>query len=183
MTSYRRSRTPGATWFFTVNLAERRGNSRLVDHIDLLRAAFARTRARHPFGIDAIVILPDHLHCLWRLPPDDADYATRWALIKAGFSRALPKGERTSASRLKRGERGIWQRRFWEHQIRDERDYERHADYLHYNPVKHGHAPTASAWPHSSFHAFVAKGIYPRDWAGPPPDRQATRPNDFRRMR
>ena len=170
MTSYRRSHTPGATWFFTVNLAERRGNTRLVDHIDALRDAFARTRARHPFHIEAIVVLPDHLHCLWRLPPGDGDYATRWSLIKAGFSRTLPPGERISASRRKRGERGIWQRRFWEHQIRDERDFERHTDYIHYNPVKHGHATTAAAWPHSSFHAFVAKSVYAPDWAAPDAD-------------
>lgn len=168
MTDYRRPQTPGACWFFTVNLAERRGNTRLVDHIDALRGAFVTVRARHPFRIEAIVILPDHLHCLWQLPPGDADHATRWSLIKAGFSRALPAGERISASRRGRGERGIWQRRFWEHLIRDERDFARHADYIHYNPVKHGHAPTAAAWPYSSFHAFVAKGIYPPDWAGPP---------------
>ena len=168
MTSYRRSHTPGATWFFTVNLAERRGNTRLVDHIDVLRDAFAHTKARHPFRIEAIVVLPDHLHCLWQLPTGDTDYATRWALIKGGFSRALPAGERISTSRRKRGERGIWQRRFWEHQIRDDRDFERHADYIHYNPVKHGHAPTAAAWLHSLFHAFVEKGIYARDWSEPP---------------
>ena len=167
MTSYRRPHTPGATWFFTVNLAERRGNTRLVDHISALRHAFARTRAHHPFHIEAIVVRPDHLHCLWRLPAGESDNAMRWSLIKGGFSRALPAGERISASRRKRGERGIWQRRFWEHQIRDEHDFARHADYIHYNPVKHGHAATAAAWPHSSFHAFVAKGIYPPDWAAP----------------
>ena len=174
MTDYRRPQTPGACWFFTVNLAERRSNTRLVDHIDALRESFARTRTRHPFRIEAIVVLPDHLHCLWQLPSGDADYATRWALIKGGFSRALPAGDRISTSRRKRGERGIWQRRFWEHQIRDERDFERHADYIHYNPVKHGHAPTAAAWLYSSFHSYVARGVYPPDWAGPPlPSRPA----------
>ncbi len=168
MTRYRRSHTPGATWFFTVNLAERRATRLLVDHVAILREAFARVRANHPFGMDAIVVLPDHLHCLWRLPAGDADYATRWALIKGRFSRALPTTEPVSASRRSRGERGIWQRRFWEHQIRDEHDYRRHADYIHYNPVKHGHAKSAAAWPYSSFHAFVRKGICPADWAEPP---------------
>ncbi|KAF1721044.1 REP-associated tyrosine transposase [Pseudoxanthomonas wuyuanensis] len=168
MTEYRRPRTPGATWFFTVNLAERRGNTRLVAHVDALRRSFALVRSRHPFHIEAIVILPDHLHCLWRLPDGDADNATRWGLIKAGFSRAIPRNERINASRLSRGERGIWQRRFWEHQIRDETDYAAHVDYIHYNPVKHGHADTAAEWPYSSFHAFVAKGLYPLDWASRP---------------
>jgi putative transposase len=168
MTNYRRPGTPGATWFFTVNMAERKGNRRLVTHVDALRRSFAKVRLRHPFHIEAIVILPDHLHCVWRLPEGDADNATRWGLIKAGFSRALPRNERISASRLTRGERGIWQRRFWEYQIRGEVDYAAHVDYIHYNPVKHGHAETAAAWPYSSFRVFVAKGIYSPDWATPP---------------
>jgi REP element-mobilizing transposase RayT len=119
MTEYRRLGTPGATWFFTVNLTERHGNTRLITHVAALRRSFALVRRRHPFHIEAIVILPDHLHYLWRLPDGDADNAIRWGLIKAGFSRALPGDERISASRRSRGERGIWQRRFWEHQIRD----------------------------------------------------------------
>ncbi|MEJ1096728.1 MULTISPECIES: transposase [unclassified Pseudoxanthomonas] len=168
MTEYRRPGTPGATWFFTVNLAERHGNTRLITHVDALRRSFALVRRRHPFHIEAIVVLPDHLHCLWRLPDGDADNATRWGLIKAGFSRTLPHDERISASRRSRGERGIWQRRFWEHQIRDDDDYAAHVDYIHYNPVKHRHAETAAAWPYSSFHTFVTKGIYPSDWAAPP---------------
>ena len=168
MTNYRRPGTPDATWFFTVNLAERKGNTRLVTHVDALRRSFASVRERHPFHIEAIVVLPDHLHCMWRLLDGDADNATRWGLIKAGFSRALPHGERINASRRARGERGIWQRRFWERQIRDEDDYAAHVDYIHYNPVKHGHADTAAAWPYSSFHAFMAKGIYLPDWATPP---------------
>lgn len=106
MTEYRRPRTPGATWFFTVNLAERHRNARLTTHVDTLRRSFALVRRRHPFHIEAIVIRPDHLHCLWRLPEGDADNATRWGLIKAGFSRALPLDERISASRRSRGERG-----------------------------------------------------------------------------
>ncbi|MEZ5463699.1 MAG: transposase [Lysobacteraceae bacterium] len=166
MTAYRRARTPGACWFFTVNLAERRGNRRLVENVDVLRAAFSTVHSRRPFHINAIVVLPDHLHCIWTLPQGDADYATRWGLIKAKFSRALPAGERINASRQSRGERGIWQRRFWEHQIRDDRDFEQHVDYIHFNPVKHGHVSCVKDWPHSSFHRFVARGIYPLDWGG-----------------
>ena len=123
MTEYRRLWVRGATYFFTVNCAERKRNHILVDNIDLLRSAIKKVKANHPFVINAIVVLPEHMHCIWTLPPGDADFKTRWALIKAGFSRGLPKGERQSTSRLKRGERGIWQRRFWEHLIRDEEDY------------------------------------------------------------
>jgi len=117
MTNYRRIYTPGATWFFTVNLAERKGNRLLVENIDCLRNAFEIVKTRHPFRIDAVVILPDHLHCIWTLPPNDTDFSVRWGLIKATFSRTIEKGERISTSRQKRGERGLWQRRFWEHQI------------------------------------------------------------------
>jgi putative transposase len=145
-----------------VNLAERKGNRRLVTHVDALRRSFAKVRIRHPFYIEAIVILPDHLHCLWRLPEGDSDNATRWGLIKAGFSRALPHGERISDSRRSRGERGIWQRRYWERQIRDEADYAAHVDYIHYNPVKHRHAARAADWPHSTFARWVGGVSIPR---------------------
>ncbi len=166
MTEYRRAHVPGASWFFTVNLAQRKGNRLLVERIDLLRAAVATVRARHPFRMDAVVILPDHLHCILTLPPGDADFSTRWNLIKGGFSRAVEKGERISSSRAKRGERGIWQRRFWEHLIHDQEDFNRHADYIHWNPVKHGWALRVADWPHSSFHEYVRRGIYPVDWGG-----------------
>lgn len=166
MTEYRRAHVPGASWFFTVNLAQRKGNRLLVERIDLLRAAFATVRARHPFRMDAVVILPDHMHCILTLPPGDADFSTRWNLIKGGFSRAVEKGERISSSRAKRGERGIWQRRFWEHLIHDQEDFNRHADYIHWNPVKHGWARRVADWPHSSFHEYVRRGIYPVDWGG-----------------
>ena len=166
MTEYRRARVPGATWFFTVNLVERRGNGLLVERVDALRSAFRLVRERHPFQMDAVVILPDHLHCVWTLPDGDADYSVRWGLIKATFSRSLAQGERRSASRVKRGERGIWQRRFWEHCIRDEEDYTRHVDYIHWNPVKHGYVRRVSDWPHSSFHRYVAVGVYALDWGG-----------------
>ena len=165
MTEYRRARVPGATYFFTVNCAERKGNSILTDNIDTLRNAFRKVKKDHPFEINAIVILPEHLHCIWTLPQDDVDFGSRWGLIKAAFSRAIPKTERRSDSRLKRGERGVWQRRYWEHLIRDEEDYARHTDYIHWNPVKHGWAKQVKDWPYSSFHTHVDQGIYPLDWA------------------
>ena len=164
MTEYRRYRIPGATWFFTVNLAERQGNRLLIDHVEVLRAAFVTVRERHPFQIDAIAVLPDHLHCILTLPAGDADFSTRWGLIKGNFSRRIEPGERLSESRRKRGERGVWQRRFWEHCLRDDRDYQRHVDYIHWNPVKHGLTRSVRDWPYSSFHDYVRRGSYPADW-------------------
>jgi putative transposase len=162
---YRRANTAGATYFFTVNLADR-SSALLVDAVDVLRDAVRLVQRRHPFHIDAMVVLPDHLHALWTLPEGDAGFPQRWALIKAGFSRKLPKGERRSASRERKGERGIWQRRYWEHQIRDDNDFTRHVDYIHINPVKHGLAARPIDWPHSSIHRYVREGILPSDWAG-----------------
>ena len=164
MPNYRRADTGGATWFFTVNLLQRHSNDLLVRHIDLLRDCFARERERRPFVVRAWVVLPEHMHWIWTLPHGDADFATRWRRIKTMFVLAIPKTERLSAVRQARGERGIWQRRYWEHQIRDEDDLRRHADYIHYNPVKHGWAACAADWPHSSFVAFVERGVYSREW-------------------
>ena len=161
---YRRADISGGTYFFTVNLAER-NRTFLIDHVDLLRSAIRKVIRRHPFRIDAMVILPDHLHALWTLPTEDCDYPTRWMLIKAGFSRRIAPGERRNTSRLKKGERGIWQRRYWEHLIQDDRDYARHVDYIHYNPVKHGYAQSPADWPHSSIHRFIENGVLPSDWA------------------
>ncbi len=170
MPNYRRIRVPGGTYFFTVNLLERQRRL-LIEHVDLLRDAFRVAHAARPFDTIAIVVLPDHLHCIWRLPEGDADNANRWAQIKSGFSRRLPAIERRSAQRVARRERGIWQRRFWEHLIRDDDDLRHHVDYIHINPVKHGHAVRACDWPHSSFHRWVAMGHYPMDWAaGPEPE-------------
>jgi putative transposase len=163
MSRYTRAFTPGGTFFFTVNLADRSGTL-LIDQIDKLRENLRHVRDRHPFHIDAIVVLPDHLHAIWTLPPGDADYPTRWTLIKAGFSRGLPKNERIGSSRIAKGERGIWQRRYWEHQIRDETDYARHVDYIHYNPVKHGYVKSPIDWPQSSIHRYVRDGILLPDW-------------------
>ncbi|MBV9861605.1 MAG: transposase [Alphaproteobacteria bacterium] len=165
MTNYRRSFVAGGSYFFTVNLADRRRRL-LVEHIDLLRAAFRYARDRYPFLLDAVVVLPDHLHAIWTLPELDADFALRWRLIKGFFSRSLPRGERVSPSRARKGERGIWQRRYWEHTLRDEADLARHFDYLHFNPVKHGHVARVCDWPHSTFHRMVRLGAYPEDWGG-----------------
>jgi len=165
MTDYRRNFLAGGSFFFTVNLAERRLRLR-TDRVDLLRQAFRNVRRRRRFTIEAIVILPDHLHAIWTLPDGDADFAARWRPIKSAFARGRPGGERISASRAGRAERGIWRRRYWEYTLRDEGDFARHADYVHFNPVKHGHVARARDWPYSSFHRFVRLGIYPPDWAG-----------------
>jgi len=165
MPNYRRAFVPGGCRFFTVNLLEPR-KALLVDHIDVLRAAVEKTRRRYPFVIDAIVVLPDHIHAVWTLPPGDADFSLRWRLIKSRFAQALPKQERISDVRRARNERGIWQRRFWEHLIRNEADYVRHVEYCYINPVKHALVSGARDWPHSSFHRDVRAGIFPKDWAG-----------------
>ncbi len=165
MPDYRRNRVPGGSYFFTVNLLERHGRL-LVEHIDTLREAVRQVRVMRPFHIDAWVVLPDHTHCVWTLPPDDSDYSARWRAIKIAFAKKLPKTERLSAVRERKGERGIWQRRFWEHTIRDNRDYAAHVDYVHINPFKHGLVERVSDWPYSTFHRFVAAGVYPLDWVG-----------------
>ena len=154
MTNYRRNFVPGGSFFFTLNLAERRRRL-LSTHIDLLRQAFRKVRRRHPFQIEAVVILPDHLHAVWTLPQDDADFARRLRLIKSTFSHGVASGERISASRARKGERGILATPHWEHTPRDEVDFARHLDHIHFNPVKHGHVHRARDWPHSSFHRMV----------------------------
>ncbi|WP_291558149.1 transposase, partial [Comamonas sp. SCN 65-56] len=159
MPDYRRAWHPGGTYFLTVNALERRGNDLLVRHIDALREAVRWTRRHHPFRIHAWVVLPDHLHCVIELPPEDADFATRWRLIKMAFSKSLPADERRSAARRRRGERGVWQRRFWEHLIRDERDFAAHMDYVHFNPVKHGYVTRAADWPYSTLRARTGSGL------------------------
>jgi putative transposase len=173
MPDYRRNRVPGGTYFFTVNLLQR-NRTLLTDHIELLRASVRTARRAKPFHIDAWVVLPDHMHCIWTLPAGDADYAARWKAIKIAFSRALPRTESLNAARLAKGERGIWQRRYWEHTIRDERDYAAHMDYVHINPVKHGHVTRVADWLYSSFHRLVEAGVYVPNWAGDGDDIQET---------
>ena len=163
MSHYRRSQAAGGTFFFTVTLA-RRDHPLLANHIDLLRSSYRDTAQRFPFNTVAICILPDHLHAIWQLPVDDADFSTRWSTIKSGFSRALPPAPERSASKELKREKGIWQRRFWEHQIRDEADLQSHIDYVHYNPVKHGLVNSVSDWPYSSFHRYVRQKILQPDW-------------------
>jgi putative transposase len=167
MSTYRRAWMPGGTYFFTVNLLRRRGNDLLVRHVEMLREAVRLTRSNHPFTIHGWVVLPNHLHCILELPAGDSDFAMRWQVIKRRFSLALPRTEYRSDTRLHRRERGIWQRRYWEHLLRDDDDYRRHMDYLHYNPVKHGLVKRVVEWPYSTFYRCVARGIYPQDWASP----------------
>ncbi len=164
MVRYRRNFVGGGTYFFTITLTDRRSNV-LVDHIDALRAAVRVTRATHPFSIDAVVVLPDHLHIVMTLPADDADFPNRLSLIKRQFTTAVARAG-APLSRRSNGEYGLWQRRFWEHTIRDEKDFERHVDYIHFNPVKHGLVTRVRDWPYSSFHQYVRRGVLPRDWAG-----------------
>jgi putative transposase len=169
MVRYRRNNLAGGTFFFTVTLADRRASA-LVDHIDALRAAFHVARSERPFEIDAIVVLSEHLHAILTLPQDDADFSGRWRRIKGHFSSALIQSG-AALRRRANGELALWQRRFWEHTIRDDRDFEHHVDYIHFNPVKHGLVPRVVDWPHSSFHRYVRHGILPADWAGDAADR------------
>jgi putative transposase len=164
MVRYRRSFVPGGTFFFTVTLADRR-SSVLVKHVAALRAAFRDTRKERPFAIDAIVILPDHLHAILTLPEGDADFPGRWRRIKSLFTRRVVT-KCVAAEPNGKGEYALWQRRFWEHTIRDEKDFARHADYIHFNPVKHGVVTCVRDWPYSSFHRYVRQGLLPSDWGG-----------------
>jgi putative transposase len=166
MPNYRRYRVGGGCYFFTVNLLERAPNDLLARHIDVLRNAVAKVQRARPFHVDAWVVLPDHLHCVWTLPPGDDDFSTRWRLIKTYFAREMPPTERRSRVRRSRGERGLWQRRYWEHLIRNDNDFHRHVEYCYINPVKHGYVSRACDWPYSSFHRDVREGLFPVDWAG-----------------
>ena len=164
MVNYRRNFVSGGTFFFTVTLANR-SSKVLVDHVDLLRNALRVARQERPFVIDAVVILPDHLHAIFTLPPGDSDFSGRWRRIKGHFSSALIDTP-IELKRRPNGGLALWQRRFWEHTIRDEGDFARHVDYIHFNPVKHGLVQRVRDWPYSSFHRYVKEGILPDDWAG-----------------
>lgn len=163
MPDYRRWRVPGGTYFLTINLLERRSDL-LVREIDALRKAVRRTRRERPFHIDAWVVLPEHMHRIITLPAGDDDFSNRVKAIKIRFVRDVPPTERRSPARTVRGERGIRQRRFREHVIRDDGDFARHMDYLHFNPVKHGHVSLVCDWPYSTFHRLVERGLYPSNW-------------------
>jgi putative transposase len=164
MVRYRRNFVAGGTCFFTVAL-EDRASTALISHIDVLRGAVRTTRQRHPFIIDAVMVLPDHLHIVMTLPDGDADFSNRLRLVKRRFTDSVAR-KGAAIPRHRNGEYALWQRRFWEHTIRDEADFERHVDYIHFNPLKHGLVTRVRDWPHSSFHAYVGQGLLPEDWGG-----------------
>ena len=164
MPNYIRPKISGATVFFTVNLADR-SSTMLVDRIEDLRKAVRATRRERPFGIDAWVVLPDHMHCVWTLPKGDGDYSTRWKDIKCRFTKSVGGERQRSRSKVTKGEKGIWQRRFWDHHIRDNRDFENHVRYCWINPVKHGHVTRAADWPHSSIHRDIRTGRVEPEWS------------------
>ena len=181
MSNYRRMMREGGVFFFTVVMHQRRPLFQREGARRLLHQAIKSEQAKHPFEITAIVLLPDHLHCIWTLPKDDGDYSLRWANIKRNFSKffltAGGYGTETSRSKQSRHEPGVWQRRFWEHTIRDQQDFVNHMHYIHYNPVKHGLAKCPHLWPYSSFHRWTKAGHYQADWqcrcqdsGGNPPD-------------
>lgn len=163
---YRRAFVPGASHFFTVVMEKRRPVFASREAVQALREAFCAVRSTRPFTVDAMVVLPDHLHCIWTLPSDDADFATRWRLIKTWFTKHCDPGLRLTPNpaRQAKGEQALWQHRYWEHLLRDEADYIRHVEYIHFNPVKHGLAASAMDWPYSSFRRQVEAGVYPPDW-------------------
>ena len=165
MSRYRRANIEGGTLFFTVALSDRSSDV-LVRHINHLRHIYISVQQRWPFETVAICVLPDHIHAIWQLPPNDCDFSVRWSLIKRGFSRDLPVYPDRTLSKIAKRERGLWQRRFWEHVIRDDADLERHINYIHFNPVKHRLVSRVRDWPHSSFHQYVRAGLLPSDWAG-----------------
>jgi putative transposase len=154
----------GRDVFFTVTLRDRRSTV-LVDQVDLLRCAFRKTGGARPFAIDAIVILPEHMHAIWTLPPSDADFSGRWRQIKSTFTASVVAAG-VKVSRDHRGEYDLWQRRFWEHTVRDDDDFRRCIDYIHYNPVKHGLATSPADWKLLSLHRYIREGTLPPDWGG-----------------
>ena len=162
MVNYRRNFIKGGYYFFTVNLKNRQ-STLLIDAVNQLRTSFSYVHSKKPFEIIAIVILPEHLHCIWQLPENDKEYPARWKSIKSHFTRQLKKTG-IQINKNKHNEHNLWQRRYWEHTIRDENDLTRHIDYIHYNPVKHGWVKSVSDWKYSSFHKYVKKGVLPLNW-------------------
>jgi putative transposase len=164
---YRRLKVEGACYFFTLVTEDRRNLFVDPETIALLEKAIAVVGQRHPFEVEAQVIMPDHLHALWQLPEKHADYSTRWRLIKEALSKVYVKQQRrmvVSPARQARGEQALWQRRFWEHLVRDDRDFGAHLDYIHLNPVHHGLVTAPRDWPHSTFKMWVARGRYIPEW-------------------
>jgi putative transposase len=167
---YRRDYTRGATYFFTVVTFGRRKLFNQPETVASLRLAFSKEIARRPFHIDAIVIMPDHIHTIWTLPLEDINYSIRWRNIKRSFTATVQSEQRqiVFGSRLHKQEQAIWQRRFWEHRIRDRHDFNQHVDYIHYNPVKHGVAIRPVDWPYSSIHRYIRDGVLNADWGSCP---------------
>lgn len=164
---YRRTYLSGATYFFTVNLLDRK-SILLTTHISKLRQAFKKIKDEQSFSIDAIVILPDHLHTLITFPDSHANFSVLWNQLKGAFSRSIPCKEMITCSRKNKRERGIWQRRFWEHLIKDELDFEHHYNCIHYNPVKHGYVESPRQWKYSSIHKAIHSDILDEHWASHP---------------
>lgn len=168
MPNYIRSIQNGGTFFFTVVTFQRRPILTTKQSRDILRTTINEVRSIQPFEIEAWILLPDHLHSIWTLPDNDHDFSKRWGLIKARFSKYAKSHfhceQWINPSKTKHRESTIWQRRFWEHQIRDEADFNTHMNYLHYNPVKHGLVKRVADWPYSTFHKYVKKGVYPTNW-------------------
>jgi len=182
---YRRAFLPGGTFFFTVVTVDRRPLFAEQENVATLREAFRTIRLQRPFRLDAAVVLPDHLHCIWTLPPGDADFATRWRLIKtwvtkhyalngssgyAALTRPTASGSNVDEMTASKRQQTVWQHRYWEHMLRDETDYRRHVEYIHFNPVKHGYVKGPIDWPYSSFHQHVKEGLYSPDWGSGLPD-------------
>ena len=169
MSRYRRQNTPGSTWFFTVVTYERRAFLCDEKVRSALREAIKKVQTNHPFKIEAWVLLPDHFHCIWTLPEQDSNYPLRIRLLKryvtqscAGF---LHRDSLNTPSRRKRKESTIWQRRYWEHRLRTDKDFRNHMDYIHYNPVKHECCQSPTEWPYSTIHRLTKEGVYPKNWA------------------
>jgi putative transposase len=163
---YRRAFIPGGSFFFTLVTEWRNPIFAETENIDTLRHAFRQVKQNRPFNIDGIVVMPDHIHCIWTLPPGDVDYPTRWRLIKTWFTKHCNANFKLSPNpaRKNKQQQAIWQHRYWEHALRDETDFMRHIEYIHYNPVKHGYVAAPKDWEHSSFHRYVEASVYPLDW-------------------
>lgn len=179
MPNYRRTRIAGASFFFTVVSFDRRPLLTTPVARDCLRHALRETRARQPFQLDAICLLPEHLHCILTLPEHDMDFSGRWNRIKGLYSKRYLRHGRRPADvvdppRRRKGEVAVWQRRFWEHSIRDETDFRRHLDCIHFNPVKHGHVMHPADWPWSSLRWYIELGWYDRDWGAQEPESLAS---------
>ena len=159
---YRRARIKGGIYFFTLTTFNRKKILTYPENVEILREAFRYVTGKHFFTINAFVLLPDHLHCIWTLPQNDSDFSMRWRLIKSYFTRKCAKKFKSSPCKLRKDEKeqAIWQRRFWEHLIRDKKDMINQVEYIHYNPVKHGLASAPKKWQYSSFHRYVSEGKY-----------------------